>query len=104
MTFRRYQLCLQTDPVKLVDQPICTLDQVFLVLVVSRDAWKPQERIILLEIIVAHAGSYSKFWGAHAPRVLISAPAPKSLGAATRAPVRPTEIVAASRSAGFKPA
>ena len=54
MTFRRYKLRLQTDPVELVHQPVCTLDQLFLVLVVSRDAWKPQERIILLEIIVAH--------------------------------------------------
>src|SRR5439155_18557494 len=54
MTFRGYKLRLQTDPVELVHQPVCTLDQLFLVLVVSRDAWKPQERIILLEIIVAH--------------------------------------------------
>src|SRR5437867_7788896 len=54
MTFRRYKLRLQTDPVELVHQPVCTLDQLFLVLVISRDAWKPQERIILLEIIVAH--------------------------------------------------
>src|SRR5262245_6079110 len=47
MTFCWYQLCLQTDPVELVHQPVCTLDQSFFVLVVSRDAWKPQERIIL---------------------------------------------------------
>src|SRR5438105_9255210 len=59
MTFRRYKLRLQTDPVELVHQPVCTLDQLFLVLVISRDAWKPQERIILLEIIVAH-GQKSK--------------------------------------------
>src|SRR5882757_11376073 len=54
MTLRRYKLRLQTDPVELVHQPVCTLDQLFFVLVISRDAWKPQERIILLEIIVAH--------------------------------------------------
>src|SRR4029453_1402332 len=54
MTFRRYKLRLQTDPVELVHQPVGTLDQFFLMLVVSRDARKPQERIILLEIIVAH--------------------------------------------------
>src|SRR6266850_1891088 len=54
MTFRGYKPRLQTDPVKLVHQPVCTLNQFFLVLVVSRDARKPQERIILLEIIVAH--------------------------------------------------
>src|SRR5712672_2893295 len=54
MTVRGYKLRLQTDPVKLVHQPVCTLDQLFLVLIVSRDAWKPQERVILLKIIVAH--------------------------------------------------
>ncbi len=43
MTFRRYKLRLQTDPVELVHQPVCTLDQFFLVLVVSRNAGKPQE-------------------------------------------------------------
>src|SRR5207245_3171720 len=54
MAFRGYKLRLQTDPVELVHQPVCTLDQLFLVLVVSRDTWKPQKRIVLLEIIVAH--------------------------------------------------
>src|SRR6266576_4906342 len=54
MTFRWYKLRLQTDLVELVHQPVCTLDQLFFVLVISRDARKPQERIILLEIIVAH--------------------------------------------------
>ena len=61
MTFRRYKLRLQTDPVELVHQPVCTLDQLFLVLVVSRDARKPQERIILLEIIVAHGEKLNGF-------------------------------------------
>src|SRR5262249_49588187 len=61
MTFRRYKLRLQTDPVELVYQPVCTLDQLFVVLVVSRDARKPQERIILLEIIVAHGGKLISF-------------------------------------------
>src|SRR5438874_9475750 len=61
MTFRRYKLRLQTDPVELVHQPVCTLDQFFLVLVVSRNARKPQERIILLEIIIAHAGKLVGF-------------------------------------------
>src|SRR4029077_12841693 len=56
MTFRRYKLRLQTDPVELVHQPLCTLDQFSLVLVVSRDAGKPQERIILFEIIIAQGG------------------------------------------------
>src|SRR4030095_3307521 len=59
MPFRRYKLRLQTDPVELVHQPVCTLDQLFLV--VSRDARKPQERIILLEIIVAHGGKLIGF-------------------------------------------
>src|SRR6476469_4110865 len=54
MPLRRYKLSLQADPVELVHQPVCTLDQLFFVLVISRDARKPQERIILLEIIVAH--------------------------------------------------
>src|SRR6266513_2511644 len=54
MPFRRYKLRLQTDPVELVHQPVRTFDQLSLVLIVSRDAWKPQERIILLKIIVAH--------------------------------------------------
>src|SRR5439155_13254798 len=54
MSSRGYKLRLQTDTVKLVHQPVCTLDQLFLVLIVSRDAWKPQERVILLKIIVAH--------------------------------------------------
>ena len=61
MTFRGYKLRLQTDPVELVHQPVCTPDQPFLVLVVGRDAWKPQERIILLEIIVAHGGKLIGF-------------------------------------------
>src|SRR5678815_1699306 len=61
MTFRRYKLRLQADLVELVHQPVCTLDQLFLVLVVSRNARKPQERIILLEIIVAHAGKLIGF-------------------------------------------
>src|SRR6476646_9585691 len=56
MTFRRYKLRLQANPVELVHQPVCTLDQRFFVLVISRDAWKPQERIVLLEIIVADGG------------------------------------------------
>src|SRR6476619_4873065 len=54
MTFRGYKLRLQTNLVELVHQPVCTPDQLFLVLVVSRDARKPQERIILFEIIIAH--------------------------------------------------
>src|SRR6478735_5034022 len=61
MTFRRYKLRLQTDRIELVHQPVCTLDQLFFMLVISRDAWKPQERIILLEIIVAHGGKSSVF-------------------------------------------
>ena len=61
MAFRWYKLRLQTDPVELAHQPVCALDQPFLVLVVSRDAWKPQERIILLEIIVAHGGKLTGF-------------------------------------------
>src|SRR6478736_5892278 len=62
MTFRRYKLRLQTNLVELVHQPVCTPDQLFLVLVISRDAWKPQERIILLEIIVAHGEKLICFW------------------------------------------
>src|SRR6266481_3337604 len=61
MTFRRYKLRLQTDPVELVHQPVCTLDQLFFLLVISRNARKPQERIILLEIIVAHGGKLIGF-------------------------------------------
>src|SRR5262249_11324348 len=61
MTLRWYKLRLQTDPVELAHQPVCTFDQLFLVLVVSRDAWKPQERIILLEIIVAHGEKLISF-------------------------------------------
>src|SRR5256714_12861578 len=61
MTFRGYKLRLQTDPVELVHQPVCTLDQLFLILVVSRNARKPQKRIVLLEIIVAHGGKLIGF-------------------------------------------
>src|SRR6266496_18746 len=61
MMFCRYKLRLQTDPVELVHQPLCTFDQLFLVLVVSRDTRKPQERIILLEIIIAHGGKLIGF-------------------------------------------
>src|SRR5689334_19336051 len=60
MTIRGYKLRLQTDSIELVHQPVCTFDQFFLVLIVSRDAGKPQERIILLEIIVAHGGKLLK--------------------------------------------
>src|SRR5437764_388613 len=55
MTFCGYKLRLQTDPVELVHQPVRTFDKFFLVLVVSRNARKPQERIILLKMIIAHA-------------------------------------------------
>src|SRR6476659_2205916 len=61
VTFRRYKLRLQTDPVELVHQPVCTLDQLFFMLVIGRDAWKPQKRIILLEIIIAHGGKLIGF-------------------------------------------
>ena len=55
MPFRGYKLRLQADLVELVHQPVCTFDQFFLVLIVSRNARKPQERIILLKMIIAHA-------------------------------------------------
>src|SRR6478672_9729390 len=61
MMFRAYKLRLQTDPVELVHQPLCAFHQLFLVLVVSRDARKTQERIILLEIIIAHVGKLIGF-------------------------------------------
>src|SRR5262245_41303066 len=61
MTFRRNELRFQTDPVELVHQPICTFDQLFLVLVVGGDAWETQERVILLEIIIAHGGKLIGF-------------------------------------------
>src|SRR5215211_3136032 len=61
MTFRGYKLRLKTDSVELVHQPVCTLDQFFLILVVSRDTRKPQEGIILLEIIITHAGKLVGF-------------------------------------------
>src|SRR5215813_7209355 len=54
MTFCSYKLRLQTDPVELVHQPVGAFDQLFLMLVVSRDAWETQEGIILFEIIIAH--------------------------------------------------
>src|SRR5262249_7131135 len=54
MAFRGHELRLQADAVQLLHQPVCALDEFFFVLVVGRNAWKPQERIILLKIIVAH--------------------------------------------------
>src|SRR5207249_11266197 len=54
MAFRGYELCLQANAVQLLHQPVCALDEFFFVLVVGRNAWKTQERIILLKIIVAH--------------------------------------------------
>src|SRR3954470_14872986 len=61
MTVRRYKLRLHTNLVELAHEPVCTVDQLVLVLVVSRDARKPQEGIILLQIIVAHGGKLIGF-------------------------------------------
>src|SRR5207302_5144579 len=59
VAFRGYELRLQADAVQLLHQPVCALAQLLLVLIIGRNTWKPQERIILFEIIVAH-GQKSK--------------------------------------------
>src|SRR5581483_1884215 len=48
------QLCLQADGSELVYEPSCAFLQLFLVLVISRDTRKPEKRIIILKIVVAH--------------------------------------------------
>src|SRR5438067_9435887 len=55
----RVSLCgnkirLQPDARKFFHEPICTLLQLFFVLVISRNAWETQKRIKLFEVIVAH--------------------------------------------------
>jgi len=56
MPTRWDELRLQADAREFFHQPPCALLQLLLMLVVGRDTRKPQERIILLEIIVAHDG------------------------------------------------
>ena len=51
---RGNELRLQPDARKFFHEPICTLLQLFFVLVISRNTWKSQKRIELLKIIVAH--------------------------------------------------
>src|SRR4029453_9744227 len=51
---RGNQLCLQTNTRELVHEPLCTLLQFFLVMIVSRNTRKAQERIEFLNVDVTH--------------------------------------------------
>src|SRR5438876_12015160 len=51
---RGNELRLHPDARKFFHEPICTLLQLFFVLVISRNTWKSQKRIELLKINVAH--------------------------------------------------
>src|SRR5207244_11930117 len=51
---RGNELRLQPDARKFFHETICTLLQLFFVLVISRNTWKSQKGIELLKIIVAH--------------------------------------------------
>src|SRR6516164_8428935 len=59
--FRRNKLRLQPDARELLHEPICTLLQLFFVLVISRDTWKSQEGIELLKIILTHGDKLIAF-------------------------------------------
>jgi hypothetical protein len=54
MSSRWDKLRLQADARKSFHEPIGAFLQLFLVLIVGRDTWETQERIIILKIIVAH--------------------------------------------------
>src|SRR5262249_8409325 len=50
----RDELCLQTDARKAFHKPMRAFAQLLGVLVICRNAWEPQERIKILEIIFTH--------------------------------------------------
>jgi hypothetical protein len=54
MPARGNQLCLQTNARELVYEPLCAVLQFFLVLIVSRNTRKAEERIIFLKVVVTH--------------------------------------------------
>src|ERR1041385_7553830 len=49
------ELRLQPDAREFFHEPICTLLQLFLVLIISRNTWKSQKRIELLKILFTHS-------------------------------------------------
>src|SRR6059058_6383346 len=51
MTARRNKLCLQTNAGESFHEPVRAFRHPFRVLVVSRNAWKAQERIKIFEVI-----------------------------------------------------
>src|SRR5207248_4324368 len=79
---RGNELRLQPDTRELFNEPICTLLQLFFVLVISRNAWETQKRIKLFEIIVAH-GHKSK---PGLPQASTNQPARTNCGRALRLP------------------
>jgi len=54
VTARRNKLRFQTDAGESFHEPVRAFDQPVSVLVVSRNAWKAQERIKILEVIFTH--------------------------------------------------
>src|ERR1043166_5205748 len=54
MPARGNQLCLQTNARELVYEPLCAVLEFFLVLIVSRNTRKAEERIIFLKVVVTH--------------------------------------------------
>src|SRR5215469_17405537 len=58
---RGNELRYQPDARKFFHEPICTLLQIFFVLVISRNTWKSQERIELLKIILTHGNKLIAF-------------------------------------------
>ncbi len=59
--FRGNELGLQPDARELSNEPICTLLQLFFVLVIGRNTWKSQKRIELLKIILTHGNKLIAF-------------------------------------------
>src|SRR6266542_5480077 len=51
---RGNKLRLQPDVRELIHEPSCAVLQLFFVLVIGRNTWKPKERIIILNVIIAH--------------------------------------------------
>src|SRR5206468_12189865 len=58
---RGNELRLQPDARELLNEPICTLLQLFFVLVIGRNTWKSQKRIELLKIVLTHGSKLIAF-------------------------------------------
>src|SRR5580704_10771525 len=54
MPARRNKMCLQTNAGESFHEPVRAFGHPFRILIVSRNAWEPQKRIKILEVIFTH--------------------------------------------------